>query len=355
MTTPFSSTTDFPTWDGERSSFRYFFEAARIRAKQAETTCGTCTSFMYTAAEFGRLPYAINLLGPPGGPAVYHAIPVPMQPDVVAGTANEMAIYKTNLGLFHKQEDEFKEFSISFMAVLPPHVITDLESHFATSLVNVTFDLIVQQLRARYGVLTHEVLQSLHEQFNTPYNGDSDLNAFIHKHVQLHNELAHHGFPLNEYEKIDKFKAALTPCGHFQLAFTLFQDSNRDPLLATFLQFVETMRTNQKAFLATSTTAGYASSAAKSELQSLRDELASLRDAIQSTAAAATVAPPSEYCWTHGVCYHNGRNCRNPAENHKADATSKNRQGGSNAVTQTRPPPAKGKGGRQQGRGGGRK
>ena len=35
------------------------------------------------------------------------------------------------------------------------------------------------------------------------------------------------------------------------------------------------------------------------------------------------------YCWTHGAG-HSGRNCMNPAEGHQADATFRNRMGGSN-------------------------
>ena len=38
----------------------------------------------------------------------------------------------------------------------------------------------------------------------------------------------------------------------------------------------------------------------------------------------------TEYCWTHGLCRHNGFNCRNPADGHNPYATVNNRMGGSN-------------------------
>ena len=35
-----------------------------------------------------------------------------------------------------------------------------------------------------------------------------------------------------------------------------------------------------------------------------------------------------KYCWTHGLCSHNGRACNNPAQGHQAEATLENRLGG---------------------------
>ena len=35
-----------------------------------------------------------------------------------------------------------------------------------------------------------------------------------------------------------------------------------------------------------------------------------------------------KYCWTHGLCSHNGRECRYPAQGHQAEATLENRMGG---------------------------
>ena len=38
----------------------------------------------------------------------------------------------------------------------------------------------------------------------------------------------------------------------------------------------------------------------------------------------------SKYCWTHGLCSHDGTQCRTPADGHMANATLDNRMGGSN-------------------------
>ena len=35
-----------------------------------------------------------------------------------------------------------------------------------------------------------------------------------------------------------------------------------------------------------------------------------------------------KYCWTNGLCGHNGRECSNPAQGHQADATLENHMGG---------------------------
>ena len=39
--------------------------------------------------------------------------------------------------------------------------------------------------------------------------------------------------------------------------------------------------------------------------------------------------PLTHYCWTHGWCRHNGRQCSSPSAGHKSDATKTNRMGGS--------------------------
>ena len=35
-----------------------------------------------------------------------------------------------------------------------------------------------------------------------------------------------------------------------------------------------------------------------------------------------------KYCWTHGLCIHNGKECKNPMQGHQSDATLENRMGG---------------------------
>ena len=37
-----------------------------------------------------------------------------------------------------------------------------------------------------------------------------------------------------------------------------------------------------------------------------------------------------KYCWSHGLTYHNGHECNNPMQGHKAEATLEDRMGGSN-------------------------
>ena len=37
----------------------------------------------------------------------------------------------------------------------------------------------------------------------------------------------------------------------------------------------------------------------------------------------------NKYCWTHGLCNHISKECKNKKEGHKDDATFKNRMGGS--------------------------
>ena len=45
--------------------------------------------------------------------------------------------------------------------------------------------------------------------------------------------------------------------------------------------------------------------------------------------ARKTAAPPTRYCWTHGLCAHSGEECRTPREGHVAVATLTDTRGGS--------------------------
>jgi hypothetical protein len=38
---------------------------------------------------------------------------------------------------------------------------------------------------------------------------------------------------------------------------------------------------------------------------------------------------PRQYCWTHGVCAHNGKECKAKGDGHIANATAKDKAGGS--------------------------
>ena len=38
----------------------------------------------------------------------------------------------------------------------------------------------------------------------------------------------------------------------------------------------------------------------------------------------------TKYCWTHGGCNHEGRDCRTPRRGHQVDATFENKMNGSN-------------------------
>ncbi len=59
---------------------------------------------------------------------------------------------------------------------------------------------------------------------------------------------------------------------------------------------------------------------------------------ITGSAAAASAIPagyklvePSDYCWTHGKCFHSSKDCSKAKTGHKRDAKDKRRMGGSDA------------------------
>ena len=70
-------------------------------------------------------------------------------------------------------------------------------------------------------------------------------------------------------------------------------------------------------------------------IQDLKKEITSLISSKLPTPTNKYINPRTDkpwrrYCWTHGCCTHGSKDYENKSQNHKDDATFKNRQGGSN-------------------------
>ena len=153
--------------------------------------------------------------------------------------------------------------------------------------------------------------------------------------------------PELEFLKIDDMEGRLDP--------TYFT-SDPEPLLHR-LQAILYTKQGATTSLPTIASTGYANAVQKARdpteerLNTLADvigdihsQLALLRaqSVVQSVVPKPTPVPPGPkntpvppalfYCWSHGVCKHQGLDCTKPLPNHQPTATFTNRMGGSNYV-----------------------
>lgn len=114
----------------------------------------------------------------------------------------------------------------------------------------------------------------------------------------------------------------------------MFHTQNPRIDINTFRMFYEHIKV-YKVKKTTASSIGYASIATKPTYEQLQERLKSQEERIkqleESTKSQAKPQPnKSSYCWTHGACNHNGHNCRDPLPGHIADASFRQRKGGSN-------------------------
>lgn len=354
-------------WDGHHGSFPMFLERARTAAIQHEYVVGTLTHYVYTEAEYNSNPYVRRTLGVAEGanPPLYTVLPqaaVPVGTAAAPITLEVMLNYTAQRKDFDEQEEQVYAFQAAFIKALPPSAIAYIEGVHNTKVHNIQLQTVITDLRAHYGTITPESLGTFTNKLKIPYTPDKDISEFLLSHLLIHNELALNQVPLAEHEKVRFLQEALTPSGQFAQIFTLFNNANRTVASRTFAELSSTIKHNKDAIIATSQSLGYTASATTTQspptIQTLLAEITSLRSQIQSAAATANAPqlgpPPSQYCWTHGLGYHAGAQCLNPAADHQSHATNTNRMGGSTRIVPTRTltTGGRGNGGRGRGRGG---
>ena len=83
---------------------------------------------------------------------------------------------------------------------------------------------------------------------------------------------------------------------------------------------------------------------ANATIQSLQNEIRDLKDIVTKLSKQHSKQQPTQqsrrkprkYCWTHGWCAHEGKDCNSKAEGHKDDATLDNKLGGSTKNFETK-------------------
>ena len=191
-----------------------------------------------------------------------------------------------------------------------------------------------------------------------PYTQGTDMDAYIASHVDSHLACARTQNVLNDIDKLELFIDGLGGrSGPFAFTINTFEEQlpqlhlrkfedvpghddvpARSGLATRIREAAPRILANPTPTAPVTTSGGYygASAAFREEIAAaIRDVLPSMLPATVTTTPQTTTTQQqsrrnrTKYCWSHGLCAHTGRECRNPHAGHDVTAHAQNRRGGS--------------------------
>jgi hypothetical protein len=239
---------------------------------------------------------------------------------------------------------DFKEFRLfcSTEALLKRQLLEAVPTRFTARLsdkkfgyAKVTTFALLDHLTTNYGAITADDLDKNLANMNKAWTNNQPIEDLF---LQLHlaQEFAADTDPISDAAAIRSALANITRTG-------LYADALRDwRKLPEANQTLERFETDfshahkDLKLMATTSTAGYHHAAAAT------GRPATVPVPVRPTPAAAT-APPSFYCWTHGLHRnpeHTSATCQKPAPGHRKDAVFGNMLGGCNLMARNKGEPA---------------
>lgn len=259
-------------------------------------------------------------------------LPDPLDPANAALTAQAIAHHTAQVKAFHCLTVERGNFFSWLVNAIPEHVrdrIPDFD--------RMTTRAILAALDAKYGSIDAQDLRSIRAQLATPFTMDTAMDDHIAQLNRNFAILAGQNMAMPAHVKYTTLLTSVQDCEPYHQCLDLFEtrhprvvDQTYDALCDALTQF--RIRPARASTLA-------AAQQDHSLLQQLLSKVAELQAQVNSAkpagaAAAKRPAPshPTKYCFTHGLGFHTGINCKNPAHNHIPTATADNKMGGSDHI-----------------------
>ena len=253
-----------------------------------------------------------------------------MHPGPAPVSKSEYPMYRDELQHYNSMCTEQQTFVTLTLTSFSPEVlavhIDPINPHLGTALA--TLASVYYNNLAAFGTPLPSDLEAWRAKLKIPH----DLRESIIKTILIH-ETMHRNFlgaqqPLSEYEKVTLLKAAVEQCGKFQFTLRAFTRAYPSVAAQKFQSLAQELKDDETNHTveATSYTQGYAAAAVPISPPPLSADIhaliaAAVREAVQQQR-------PQLYCWTHGICGHNSKQCRIPAEGHQTTATAANKMGG---------------------------
>ena len=275
-----------------------------------------------------------------------------------SATTHEQAIYdREQIALATLTSSVFDSLPLATVQACPGYDHT-----YGTSFI--PLPTMMEHVRAKHAWATTHQYHQAKAALLIPFALGTDIDSFLATHVEAHLACARADNPLNDIEKVDACITALGGrSGPFGFTISAFEESTPRLQLRRFEDTPATPANGTQPAMpervglarrireaapridhansspAPTTTKGYYGAAT-----AFREEIAAaIRDVLPSMLPATTTATQpttttqqqsrrnrTKYCWSHGLCAHTGRECRNPHAGHDVTANAQNRHGGSN-------------------------
>jgi len=288
----------------------------------------------------------------------------PVKPTGDALTAASQTRYDTEKAEFDMYNQDTNRFwnaiDKSLLQEAKDFIIQDNDEK---ELHELTIREIIGSLDDEYGIGARPSdIGKLQAKLKIPYSSlNGTIDQFISTHSKVHKELKAFKEEMSQHDKIQALEKALGPCNqykdcikHFKLTYPSLDDANRNFL--TFSKKVKDYEVEEGVTLAdrqyTAASATANNYGVPVDYAMLLQQMVTIQNQITAlaavpsppylhAAAAATTSllePPTDYCWSHGHCWHSGKVCTRRKDGHVETATLQNKCKGSTKVYKPRQP-----------------
>lgn len=216
---------------------------------------------------------------------------------------------------------------------------------------------IIDRGNARYGTLNADDLKINKLQTETIFESNMDIRAYTAQHAIAHSTAQANGQPFPEQDKVTALIKGITACGLFTHNLNNWLNNHAvnqqtfaglETSVHQWFSNLSSVTLAQHNYSAAAVTALHPPPALQTAPTLSPTDIAAIAAAVTSTiqltnrpprnphrpapthrATAHVARPPGNlYCWSHGLRYHNGQQCKYPKPGHQANATANNRMGG---------------------------
>lgn len=316
-------TTVFPTvapFDGDEGRFAVFLSTIDTAARRC---CRYGPHVLYANAsddertemvDNGEIDLDVHVLTEPDLP-------------VNAEDPNQELEYKSRIRKWQIFEEALHEFNTWFFSLMTTAVMNHVTNFRQVDFANLPVRDMRAHLIATYGHSSQATSRAKLNLLAAPFTAGDDLPAHIQKFDEVFDYFDRINDPISDLFKYEHLVRSMATHEDYSKYITQYEISGTKTygaLTRALLSYRSELATanavRQMHQVTTSRTAAAASGS-------------NILDGYQ-------IMRPDKYCWTHGLTFHDGKECRKKGKGHKADADKDHRMGGSKAVAIPRLVPA---------------
>lgn len=265
---------------------------------------------------------------------------IPTKPDIPS--FNEKSEVRDKQSLEYQQAlneyteaQELQAHLLQLLLQAVPRLYILSLSHSTLGFTGITPKRILKHLMANYGVITPQDLKDNLSKLETPWNPETPIEMVFTNAIAC-REFAEQGqepIPDTAYMRaiVDVFRASgAFPEAIREWEFKPAAERIVDKIEAHFIQ-ADNYRRDSEELLKT-TMAASASANAANQARTPTPPPVTDRNQRPDFDKGHPSLFGFAYCWTHGICTHSGKDCRQPAEGHIKEATCKKRKGGAETI-----------------------